>query len=112
MRKDLLHEDLKHVYDSILAADGEHLRCMDICAALKAEHPELHAAVLTAFHDGSGRAAVRHALLAGLPRCLALACVESLANGASRVCVSAANFGLLLTPEVVGKLLRCMPSAA
>ena len=43
---------------------------------------------------------------------MALACVESLANGASRVCVSAANFGLLLTPEVVGKLLRCMPSAA
>jgi hypothetical protein len=114
MRKDLLNEDLRHVYDSILAADVEHLRCMEICAALKAEHPELHAAVLTEFH-GSGRASVRGKLLVELPRCLALACVESLANGASRVpavCASAANFGLLLTPKVVGKLLRCVPSAA
>jgi hypothetical protein len=112
MRKALLHEDLKHVYDSILAADGEHLRCMEICAALKAEHPELYAAVLSKYHDGRGRAAVRRALLEGLPRLLALACAESLANGASRVCASAANLGVLLTREVVEELLRCVLSAA
>ena len=56
----------------------------------------------------SGRAAVRRELYA---QRAAMACVEFLCAGASRLHASAVDLGLKLTCDVRAKLLRCVSSA-
>ena len=78
---------------------------------MKAERPELYAAVLAVLR-GSSRAAVRRELSARrLARRAAMACVEFLCAGASRLHASAVDLGLKLTCDVRAKLLRCVSSA-
>ena len=109
MRQALLPPGLQHVYDRVLD-NSVHRLCTQLCVELKAARPDLYATVLAEFH-GSRRASVRCTLYTLLDRGAAMACVEFISAGASRVCASVETLGLLLTGEVLRKLLRCVLSA-
>ena len=78
----------------MLSRQRAHQRYTKFCVTLKAERPELYAAVLAVLR-GSSRAAVRRELYARrLARRAAMACVEFLCAGASRFARLGGGLGL------------------
>jgi hypothetical protein len=107
MLQQRLPESARGAYDHVLRLREERQFCTECCRELKAAHPPLYAAVLAAVFDD--RTAARRMWHDALDPVAAKTVVAFFTNAVSRVYSTETALALVLTPDVVWRLLQPEP---